>query len=177
MSSEVTPPGRPKSVSREETFARDVADRTVLVARINELAADVGRRLRAGGWSARTVTLKLRAADFSTLSRQVTLAAPSNADRVLGEAAVRLLDSSWGGGPVRLVGMGGTGLEAAGQLSLLDPVGRRETTLDQALDGLRHRFGENVVRRGADRGLRDLDFRGDDLRTLGAEPASGPGTD
>ncbi|MFN2452190.1 MAG: DNA polymerase IV [Candidatus Dormibacteria bacterium] len=172
--STVTPPGRPKSVSREETFVRDISDRAQLVARIQELAADVGRRLRAGGWTARTVTLKLRAADFSTLGRQSTLPAPTHADRVLGAAAVRLLDASWGGGPVRLVGVGSSALESAGQLDLLDPAGRRETTLDHALDGLRSRFGEAAVRRGTTPGLRDLDFRGDDLRSLAIEPETRP---
>jgi len=96
--SEVTPPGRPKSVSREETFAADLDDRDELIARIRELAADVGRRLRAGGWSARTVSLRLRTADFSTLGRQSTLPVPTHADRVLGDAAIRLLESVWRGG-------------------------------------------------------------------------------
>jgi len=70
----VSVPGAPRSVSREETFARDVAQRDALHARIAELAGDVGARLRTGGWTARTVTLKLRYSDFTTISRQETLA-------------------------------------------------------------------------------------------------------
>ncbi|GAC1338385.1 MAG: hypothetical protein NVSMB29_04130 [Candidatus Dormibacteria bacterium] len=167
--SAVTPPGRPKSVSREETFLRDLGDRAELAARIRELAADVGRRLRAGGWTARTVTLKLRATDFSTLGRQVTLPAPTNADRVVAGAALQLLDAAWQGDPIRLVGVGSSGLEDAGQLDLLDPAGRREARLDHTLDDLRRRFGDTAVRRGAAPTLRDLDFRGEDLRTLAAQ--------
>jgi DNA polymerase-4 len=161
----VTVPGRPKSVSREETFLEDVGDRRLLEDRVRQLAADVGRRLRAGGWNAATVTLKLRDAHFTTSSRQRTLPAPVDADRLLAAAALELFAASWGGERLRLLGVGASGLGDAGQLDLLDPEVERESRLDRVLDDLHRRFGDRAPRRGASApGLRDLDWRGDDLR-------------
>jgi DNA polymerase-4 len=161
----VTLPGRPKSVSREETFPEDVRDRLVLEGRIGELAADVGRRLRAGGWTAATVSVKLRDSRFATSSRQRTLAAPVDADRLIAAAALELFTAAWQGEPLRLLGVGTSSLADAGQLDLLDPVVERESRLDRALDDLRRRFGDSAPHRGASApALRDLDWRGDDLR-------------
>ncbi len=158
----VTIPGAPKSVSREETFARDVAQRSALHLRIGELASDVGSRLRTGGWTARTVTLKLRYADFTTISRQETLAIATATDTTVRDAAVALLDTAWTGDAVRLLGVGVTGLEDAPQLDLFaQPANER---IDRTLDSLRERFGHAAIRRGTGDGLHDLDWRGDDLR-------------
>ncbi len=158
----VSVPGAPRSVSREETFARDVAQRARLHARIAELAGDVGARLRTGGWTARTVTLKLRYADFTTITRQETLKSATATDTTVRDAALALLEASWTGDAVRLLGVGVTGLEAAPQLDLFDqPAIDR---IDHTLDRLRERFGQSAIRRGTGEGLRDLDWRGDDLR-------------
>ncbi|HEY6378953.1 MAG TPA: DNA polymerase IV [Candidatus Dormibacteraeota bacterium] len=177
---EVTVPGRPKSVSREETFANDVADLGALQRRVLELAADVGLRLRQGGWRGRTVTLKLRSADFTTITRQESLTAAVDGDRALAAAALTLLMAAWDRRPVRLVGVGVSNLEEAAQLELLDPGTDRDSRLDRTLDELRRRFGGAAVRRGAPASLRDLDARGDDLRRLAGagadEVADGAGT-
>jgi DNA polymerase-4 len=158
----VTIPGAPKSVSREETFARDVAQRSALHLRVGELASDVGERLRTGGWTARTVTLKLRYADFTTITRQETLASATATDTTVRDAAVSLLDTAWSGDAVRLLGVGVTGLEDAPQLDLFArPANDR---IDRTLDSLRERFGHGAIRRGTGEGLHDLDWRGDDLR-------------
>ena len=160
--SPVTLPGAPRSVSREETFARDVAQRPALHLRIAELAGDVGARLRTGGWTARTVTLKLRYADFTTITRQETLPTATATDTTVRDAAVALLDTAWTGSAVRLLGVGVSGLEEAPQLDLFaQPVNDR---IDRTLDRLRERFGQDAIRRGAGDGLHDLDWRGDDLR-------------
>jgi DNA polymerase IV len=158
----VTLPGAPRSVSREETFARDVAERSALHLRIAELASDVGARLRTGGWTARTVTLKLRYTDFTTITRQQTLATATATDTTVRDAAVVLLDTSWSGDAIRLVGVGVSGLEDAPQLDLFaQPANDR---IDRTLDRLRERFGQDSIRRGTGEGLHDLDWRGDDLR-------------
>jgi DNA polymerase-4 len=158
----VTVPGAPRSVSREETFARDVAQRDALHARIAELASDVGARLRTGGWTARTVTLKLRYSDFTTITRQETLRSATATDTTVRDAAVALLEASWSGDPVRLLGVGVTGLAEAPQLDLFDrPANDR---IDHTLDRLRERFGQGAIRRGTGEGLHDLDWRSDDLR-------------
>jgi DNA polymerase IV len=158
----VSVPGAPKSVSREETFARDVAQRSALHLRIAELSSDVGARLRTGGWTARTVTLKLRYSDFTTITRQETLASATATDTTVRDAAVALLDTAWSGDAVRLLGVGVTGLEDAPQLDLFaQPANDR---IDRTLDSLRERFGQGAIRRGTGEGLHDLDWRGDDLR-------------
>jgi DNA polymerase IV len=158
----VSVPGAPKSVSREETFARDVAQRSALHLRIAELASDVGSRLRTGGWTARTVTLKLRYSNFTTITRQETLATATATDTTVRDAAVALLDAAWSGDAVRLLGVGVSGLEEAPQLDLFaQPANDR---IDRTLDSLRERFGQDAIRRGTGEGLRDLDWRGDDLR-------------
>jgi DNA polymerase-4 len=158
----VSVPGAPKSVSREETFARDVVQRSALHLRVAELASDVGARLRTGGWTARTVTLKLRYADFTTITRQETLATATATDTTVRDAAVALLDTAWTGDAVRLLGVGVSGLEEAPQLDLFaQPVNDR---IDRTLDTLRERFGQSAIRRGTGEGLHDLDWRGDDLR-------------
>ncbi len=166
--SPVTVPERPKSVSREETFVTDVLQRSELHRRLRACSADVGRQLRRGGWSARTATLKLRYADFTTHSRQATWPTPQHGDTVLAEAALRLFDGAWSGEPVRLLGMGVSGIVDAAQLDLFDAAGApRDTRLDHTLDALRERFGKAAPRRGGAPALRDLDFRGEDLRADG----------
>jgi DNA polymerase IV len=158
----VTVPGAPRSVSREETFGRDVALREALHARVGELAGDVGARLRTGGWTARTVTLKLRYSDFTTITRQETLASSTATDTTVRDAALALLDTAWSGAAVRLLGVGVSGLADAPQLDLFDrPANDR---IDHTLDRLRERFGHGAIRRGTGDGLHDLDWRGDDLR-------------
>ena len=164
--SEVTVPERPKSISREETFAVDVTERDQLHRLLRSCAADVGRQLRHGGWTARTATLKLRYSDFTTHSRQATWPTPQNGDTALAGAGLRLFDDSWSGAPVRLLGMGVSGIVDAAQLDLFDAAGApRDTRLDHALDALRDRFGAAAPQRGGAPALRDLDFRGEDLRT------------
>jgi DNA polymerase-4 len=158
----VTVPGAPRSVSREETFARDVSQRDALHLRIAELASDVGARLRTGGWTARTVTLKLRYSDFTTITRQETLHSSTATDTTVRDAALALLDAAWSGSAVRLLGVGVSGLADAPQLDLFDrPAVDR---IDHTLDALRQRFGHDAIRRGTGDGLHDLDWRGDDLR-------------
>jgi DNA polymerase-4 len=165
--SPVTPPAAPKSISREETYDRDVADAAQLRERVRHLSADVGHRLRAAGLSARTVSLKLRLGDFTTLTRQRPLDGGSDSDAVITAGAIALLAATHRAGqPVRLLGVGVHHLEDAAQLDLFDaPAGERARRLDATLDSLRRRFGPAAVRRGAPApDLRDLDWRREDLQ-------------
>lgn len=112
--------GEPTSISVEETFASDVAERTVLHEELRRMAEELARRLRQSGVAARTVTAKLRYADFSIRSRSTTLTAPiDEADRI-GELACGLLDRGLRDRPgaLRLVGVGVSGLSADRQLEL-----------------------------------------------------------
>ncbi len=163
--SEVTVPDRPKSISREETFSEDISDRAQLHRLLRGCAGDVGRQLRHGHWAARTATIKLRYSDFATFTRQHTFPTPQDGDLALAQAGTALFEAAWSGAPVRLLGMGVSGVVDAAQLDLFEGDGPpRDTRLDRTLDALRERFGAAAPRRGGAPALRDLDFRGEDLR-------------
>jgi DNA polymerase IV len=107
------------SVSVEETFERDISDRTVLHGEIRRMADELAAHLRHNGISGRTVTAKLRYADFSIRSRSTTLPAPvDEADRI-GDLACGLLDRGLRDRPgaLRLVGVGVSGLSEYRQLT------------------------------------------------------------
>jgi DNA polymerase-4 len=152
--SPVEPESETKSVSKETTFARDVRDGQVLRRTLRQLSEEVGRRLRQEGLSGGTVKLKLRWSDFTTLTRQVTLEQTTNHDDVIHAAAAELFEKVWSSGqPVRLIGVGVSGFrEASQQLGLWAQPGvspQREK-LEAALDELRERFGDRIIRRGSD---------------------------
>ncbi len=110
------------SISTEETFERDVADRAVLHAELRRQADGVAAHLQRSGLSARTVTAKLRYADFSIRSRSTTLPAPIDEAPRIAELACRLLDRGLRERPgtLRLVGVGVSGLTGFRQLTLDD---------------------------------------------------------
>lgn len=99
-----------KSVSVEDTFDVDLHDRVRVRWEVERLAERCVRRLRAAGRSGRTVVLKVRRYDFSTLTRSETLRGPTDDLVVVREAAARLLDAVDTTGGVRLLGVGVTGL-------------------------------------------------------------------
>jgi DNA polymerase-4 len=110
----------PVSVSSEDTFERDVSDREQLHAEVRRLATQVSERLRSSGLSGRTVTTKLRYADFSIRTRSTTLPAAVDEAGVIGDVACGLLDRGLRDRPgaLRLVGVGVSGLSPYRQLSL-----------------------------------------------------------
>ncbi|MFF9482912.1 DNA polymerase IV [Streptomyces sp. NPDC014733] len=99
-----------KSVSVEDTFEVDLTDRTRVRNELVRLAERCVQRLRAAGRSGRTVVIKVRNYDFSTLTRSETLRGPTDDPAVVREAAVRLLDLVDTTGGVRLLGVGVSGL-------------------------------------------------------------------
>jgi DNA polymerase-4 len=104
-----------KSVSAEETFARDLTDPARLATEIEALAIRVGSRLQRSGTSGRTVTLKVRRYDFSTLTRSQTLAHAVDDPRQIAEIAHRLLGAVDRSGGLRLLGVGVSGLSPYAQ--------------------------------------------------------------
>jgi len=148
--SPVTPEHEAKSLSREETFARDVRDEAVLRRELLRLSDEVAWRLRRHHLRARTVTLKLRYADFSTLTRQTTLSDPTDSGPVIDAHAAVLLEQAWDRRPVRLIGVGGSNLVQGGrQLSLFEEADGRQGQLEAALDHIRERYGESAIRRAS----------------------------
>jgi DNA polymerase-4 len=112
-----------KSVSAEETFARDLTDPARLTAEIDALAVRVGSRLQRSGTSGRTVTLKVRRYDFTTLTRSLTLPQPVDDPRQIAEVARRLLGAVDRSGGLRLLGVGVSGLSPYAQGDLFaEPV-------------------------------------------------------
>ena len=108
------------SISTEETFERDVADREQLHTEVRRMAGDVAKRLARGGQAARTVTTKVRYPDFAIRSRSTTLPAGIDDGAAIGEIACALLDRALRDrpGPLRLVGVGVSNLEDYRQLAL-----------------------------------------------------------
>jgi DNA polymerase-4 len=108
------------SISQEETFPRDVDDRAHLHGELKRMAADLGEHLRRNGQVGRTVTTKVRYPDFSIRTRSTSLAVGTDDGDRIGELACGLLDRALDdrGGPLRLVGVGVSGLAEHVQLSL-----------------------------------------------------------
>lgn len=145
-----------KSVSQEETFARDLRDGDSLRRTLRSQAEAVAGRLRQEERLGSTVRLKLRWPDFTTVSRQCTLPHPTDQDQEIYQAALGLLEKAWRNGrPVRLVGVGVTHLTTAvRQLSLWEADSEKGRRLNAAIDLIRERFGENVIERGSALGPR-----------------------
>ncbi|MFD9012256.1 DNA polymerase IV [Streptomyces sp. NPDC059552] len=99
-----------KSVSVEDTFDVDLHDRVRIRGEVQRLADRCVQRLRGSGHSGRTIVLKVRRYDFSTLTRSETLRGPTDDPAVVREAAARLLEGVDTTGGVRLLGVGVTGL-------------------------------------------------------------------
>ncbi len=137
-----------KSVSHEQTFAKDTKDRQFLRAKLLELSEQVGHRLRSGQFKGRTVTLKLRFSDFHTITRSTTLAEPTNSDQQIYRAVGDLLAAvNLARRKVRLVGVAVSNLDTGQQPQLLATSSSRESEVDKAMDAVRERFGTDSVRR------------------------------
>ena len=99
-----------KSVSVEGTYDTDLTDRRLMAALLTRQARHVADRLRASGLAGRTVTIKVRLHDFTTISRSTTLGSPTDAAGTIGRLAVGLLQDLETTGGVRLLGVGVSGL-------------------------------------------------------------------
>jgi len=106
----VVPEREAKSVSVEGTYEHDLTDRVLMASLLRRQAESVAKRLRASGLSGRTVTIKVRRYDFSTVSRSVTLSSPTDDGALIGRTAARLLEDLDTAGGVRLLGVGVSGL-------------------------------------------------------------------
>ncbi len=149
----VVPEHEAKSIGHETTFAADIADADRLRDVLDQLADRTARRLRAHGLEARTVQLKARYADFTTVTRAATLALPTAATVTIRDEARRLLADRLGraGRPLRLLGVSVSGLQAAGSGQgdlFAEAAGGRARRLDGVVDRLRGKHG-GVIRWGA----------------------------
>jgi DNA polymerase-4 len=143
---EVVPFEVPKSVGHEETFDADLDAEDDLLREILSLSHRVAARLREDGYRARTVVLKVRLANFATLTRSRTLSAPTDVGADLHDVAVQLYRGLPGARRrVRLLGVQATGLVPAGaeQLALLR--GERQGDVERAVDRIERRFGRGAA--------------------------------
>jgi DNA polymerase-4 len=143
-------PEAEKSIGNEETFPRDVDDPEVIRRELLRLSEKVASRLRQQGYAGRTVVLKVRFADFTTITRSRTLRSPTDVGREIYATASALLDAlGLQRARLRLVGVRAEGLvdadEAPRQMLLDEPeLGWREA--EQAVDRASARFGRGSVR-------------------------------
>ncbi|MGE3173539.1 MAG: DNA polymerase IV [Planctomycetota bacterium] len=144
----------PKSIGHELTFAEDLTTVDAAHEVLLQLAGQVGRRLRQGGFAATVVRLKLRLPDFETCTRQRKVAATQD-DLVLYRTARDLLAGCWPGTPgIRLLGVTAADLRpasAAAQGSLFGAADARSQKVLAAMDAIRDRHGEAAVRHGLER--------------------------
>jgi DNA polymerase IV len=162
-----------KSISHEHTYNEDTADLNQLEATLMRLSEMVGRRLREARFYARTIQLKLRYKDFSTITRAHTLPSPTQLDGEIFEQIRSLFRKNWKRGiEVRLLGVQASSFEAqTEQISLLE-AGRQQRWKDAlaAADRLRDRFGESSVSLAAG-------MRGSFRERTHENPAGLPGKD
>jgi DNA polymerase-4 len=141
-----------KSISKETTFSEDTADPDILDGHLWRLSEQVSARAKAKGLAGRVVTLKLKHADFRTITRRHALPEPTQiADRIWREARA-LFDALGPPRPARLIGVGLSDLvpqaraDRAGDL--LDPGAARRAEAERATDAIRARFGDDAIRKG-----------------------------
>jgi len=155
----VEPPGAAKSISRETTFGKDTRDGSLLKATLRYLGERVGAELRQLGKQAGCVTLKLRYADFTTITRRQTLSQTSDSDQVIFDTGLSLLKKalSQGKQPVRLIGIGVSNLAETGrQLDMLDASAQRQERLNRAIDRIRNKYGFTAIQTGRTLLLKDI---------------------
>jgi DNA polymerase IV len=142
---------REKSVGAEETFDVDISDPEVIRRELLRLSRRTSRALRSSGCAARTVVVKLRKADFKTITRSRTLAEPTDVTREIYDTACELYAASGlsGRARLRLVGVRATGLVPAAAAQTQLALGERSVPwreAESALDRIASRFGTDAIR-------------------------------
>ncbi len=150
----------PKSISHEHTFSDDSSDRDRIETTLLKLSEMVAKRLREHQLYSRTIQLKLRDEDFSTVTRACTLDHATQLDGEIATAVIGLFRAAWNGQiPIRLVGVHAGSLEhAEGQMSLLEePKLSRLRDVFRSVDHIRGRFGESCISlaKSMDAGIRE----------------------
>ena len=139
-----------KSVSHETTFSQDIGEPDKILTTLQHLSQKVADRLRRKERKGRTIQLKLRWANFDTLTRQNTLDFSTRDPELIFKEIKKLFQGVWKDDSlVRLVGVGVSNLDDhAQQLSLWDPSIHKDLKLQETLDSLRDKYGEEVISRG-----------------------------
>ena len=151
--SPVTPHTPHKSISTEHTLAADTRDVKLLKRYLLRQSAEVARQLRQAGVRARTIVIKIKNADFKTVTRRTTIAVPTQSSETIYKHAAQLIDNFKITQKIRLIGVGTTGFSAVTasvQMSLFDQKEKPNDNwekVDKALDSISQKFGKNVIGR------------------------------
>lgn len=142
-----------KSISQEITFSKDVRDDSVLQKTIHEMSVEVARQLRESNLAGKTIKLKIRWPDFTTLTRQTTLITPTDQEEEIERTVLELMKTVRKPyQAVRLIGVGVTGLgRPVRQLGLWDMDSEKERRLQDAIDALKEKYGDKVIHKGEHR--------------------------
>ena len=151
----VVPHRASKSISSERTLAVNTNDREVLKRQLLIQSEIVGKRAREKGVGGSTVTLKLKRADFTQMTRRVTIEKATNSTNTIYEEGLKLLDQVKSSRKFRLVGIGLSNFvpleEVSQQLSLFgktEPLDRSWEDVEKAMDTIKERFGRDAIKRG-----------------------------
>ena len=145
----VVPDRDDKSISAEETYDVDLGDRDDMDRELLRLCERTAARLRKAGLAAGTIHLKIRQPDFSTFTRQRRINPPANGTDQLFAIARGLLEAWLARNPgarLRLLGVGGSSLQPAGQPDLFGEE-KPATAVDETVDAIRERFGNAALGR------------------------------
>jgi DNA polymerase-4 len=143
----VVPETAEKSIGSEETFEVDQADRDVVKRELLRLSEKTATAMRKRGLRGRTVSIKVRYGDFSTITRSRTLPVATDVTQLIFRTAVALLDEQTPPGAIRLIGVRVEQLgDDSGEQLTLDAPDRGWREADQAADVARGRFGHGAVR-------------------------------
>jgi DNA polymerase-4 len=148
---EVEAPGEAKSISQELTFARDTLDHDFLEATLHNSCQKICQELRSQSRRAKCVAIKLRYADFKTITRQVTLQEASDVTQIVFAAAQRLLSKTLAQQqkPIRLLGVRISGLVGnEKQLPMFDSKAEKPERVDKAIDKIRRKYGPTAIKTG-----------------------------
>ena len=144
-------PDEAKSISQQITFARDTMDRRFLETKLHQLCQEVCHELRSRNRRARCIAIRLRYADFETITHQVTLKQASNSNQVIFTTSLKLLNKTLAqqAKPIRLIGIRISNLVGSGkQLDMFDPGVEKSEHLDKALDKIREKYGSTAINTG-----------------------------
>ncbi len=144
----VVPESEPKSIGRETTFERDLHTMEECKEELLKLSGMAGYRLRSKGYYGRTVTLKVKYADFRTVTHSITGESDISCDEEIYELAARLMGSVPLNKGVRLLGVSISGLGSGQPVSLGFEEDNRRRKRNDAVDQLKKRFGEKIIFRG-----------------------------
>lgn len=147
----VTPSQKIKSVSNETTLEKDISDYDILKKYLWSLCEKLSARLKNQHLSAKTIHLKLKTANFRTVSRSVTLDVPTQMAEILYTHGKYLLKPECNGLEYRLIGIGVSNFaneEFSDLPDLLDPAKENKIKTERAIDKIRQRFGNDIINKG-----------------------------